>query len=59
MPVEIEIGFVLPSVFQIAQMFGLAVSNTVGLCVKIALPPLGLFPGGSEIHNISHYASRW
>jgi hypothetical protein len=59
MPVEIVIGFVLLGVFQIAQGLGPTVSNTVGLCVQIALPPLGLFPGGSEIYNVSHYASRW
>jgi hypothetical protein len=59
MPVEIALGFVLPGVCELLQVFWLAVSNTVGLGVKITLSPLGLLPGGPEIHNLSHHASRW
>jgi hypothetical protein len=59
MPVEIAVGFVLLGVCEFSQVFWPAVSDTAGLGVNITLSPLGLLPGGPEIHNLSHYASRW
>jgi hypothetical protein len=59
MPVEIALCFVLLGVCELLQVFWLAVSNTVGLGGKITLPSLGLLPGGPEIYNLSHDASRW
>ena len=59
MPVEVSIGFFFLRIFQIAQVFRLAVGNAIGLGASFALLPFGLLSGRPEIHDVGHSASRW
>jgi hypothetical protein len=51
---EFTVGFGLLRIFELAQMFGLAVGKSVGVGALLALPALGLLADGSKIDKLSH-----
>jgi hypothetical protein len=52
--VEFVAGFRLLRVFELAQMFGLAVGKPAGVGTFVVVPALGLLTGRSKIDKFSH-----